>query len=74
MNWKDVGENVVVGAASGAVIGSGVGLVTAAASAMGATATVATGIAVGGGVFATGFLRLKLYHRCLKNKILIWEK
>lgn len=53
VNWKEVGKNAAIGAASGAVIGSGVGLVSAAAGAAGASATVTTGIAIGGGTVST---------------------
>ena len=68
VNLKEVAQNAAIGAVSGAVIGSGIGIVSAAASAVGASAAVTTGIAVGGGTFATGFAVTEAVSQVSKNE------
>ncbi|MDC7278415.1 DUF6531 domain-containing protein, partial [Butyrivibrio fibrisolvens] len=53
ISWKEVGKNALIGVGAGAAIGTGVGAAAMLAECAGASATVATGIAVGGGAVGT---------------------
>ena len=68
INWKNVGKNAAIGAVSGAVIGSGIGVMSAAAGALGASATMTTGIAYGGATFATGFATTEAISQVTKKQ------
>ena len=53
VDWKKAGENALKGAAAGAIIGSGVGAVSAIATAAGVSATTVTTVTVGAAIGGT---------------------